>query len=235
MRKILVIGGSRGIGAACVRRFALQGDRVAFTYKSSGEKAAALAQETGTTGLQCDAGNVEEMLSLTGRLPFSPDTLIYCAGIAHTGLIQDMTPAEWDGLFDTDVRGAFLMVKAFVPRMIYAGRGSILLVSSMWGEVGASCEAAYSAAKAALIGFARALAKELGPSGIRVNCVSPGVVDTDMMACYGDGDKRALASDTPLGRLGEPDDIARCIDFLVSDNASFITGADLPVNGGYVI
>lgn len=230
-----MIGGSRGIGAECVRRFSILGDRVAFTYKSSQEAALSLSRATGAAAIQCDAEDTEEMLSLPERLPFRPDTLVYSAGIAHVGLIQDMSPEEWDRLFNVDVRGAFLAVKAFAPDMISRQKGSIVFIASMWGEAGASCEAAYSAAKAALIGFSKALARELGPSGIRVNTVSPGVVDTDMMAGFSKEDREALRDETPLGRLGTSGDVASCVEFLASDRAAFITGEDLRVNGGFVI
>lgn len=235
MRSVLVIGGSRGIGAACVRCFSREGDRVAFTYRSSREQALRLAEETGALAICCDAADACAMLRLPEGLPFHPDTLVYCAGIAWSGLIQDMTVPEWDRLFDTDTRGAFLSVKAFVPEMISRKKGSIVLISSMWGQTGASCEAAYSAAKAAVTGLVKALAKELGPSGIRVNTVSPGAVDTDMLACYSAEDKEALRRETPLERLGTPEDIAESVEFLSSERASFITGIDLPVNGGFVI
>lgn len=230
-----MIGGSRGIGAECVRRFSSLGDRVAFTYKSSTEEALSLSRATGAAALQCDAADTEGMLTLPERMSFRPDTLVYSAGIAHVGLIQDMLPEEWDRLFSVDVRGAFLAVKAFAPDMISRHGGCIVFIASMWGEAGASCEAAYSAAKAALIGFSKALARELGPSGIRVNTVSPGVVDTDMMAGFSQEDREALREDTPLGRLGVPGDVASCVDFLTSEKAAFITGDDLRVNGGFVI
>ena len=235
MRSVLVFGGSRGIGAACVRVFAREGDRVAFTYRSSREQAALLEKETGALPVLCDAADEKAMLGLPERLPFRPDTLVYSAGVAHTGLIQDMTVPEWDTLQSIDLRGAFLAVKAFVPFMISRKRGSIVLIGSMWGQAGASCEAAYSAAKAGVTGLMKALAKELGPSGIRVNAVSPGVVDTDMMAAYSKEDREALRQETPLERLGTPQDIAESVEFLCSARASFITGVDLPVNGGFVI
>ena len=163
------------------------------------------------------------------------DALICNAGISYTGLLQDMTVSQWDELFAVHVRGAFLATRAFLPGMISRQSGSILYVSSMWGQVGASCEAAYSACKAALIGLGKALAKEAGPSGVRVNCLCPGVIQTDMLREYSQEDLRILADDTPLCRLGTPQDVARAAFFLSSQDASFITGQVLGVNGGFVI
>ena len=146
-----------------------------------------------------------------------------------------MTVEAWDALFAVHVRGAFLASRAFLPSMISQKSGSILYISSMWGQAGASCEAAYSACKAALIGLGKALAKEVGPSGIRVNCLCPGAVQTDMLREYSEDDLRVLAEETPLMRLGTPQDIANAAFFLASEEASFITGQALGVNGGLVI
>lgn len=234
MQKVLIIGASRGIGAACVRRFARAGAQVAFTYAASEEKALALSAETGATAIRCDAADAAAMQALPGQLPFVPDTLIYAAGIAKTSLIQDVSVAEWEHLFAVNVTGAFLMARAFLPALISMKKGSITFITSMWGEVGASCEAAYSATKGALIAFAKALAKEEGPSGIRVNCVSPGVIDTDMMACYSAEDKASLAEETPLGRLGMPDEVADTVYYLSSEEARFVSGAVVRVNGGFI-
>ena len=238
MQTVLITGGSRGIGAAMARLFSEKGWRVAFTYLNSEEKALDLSRETGALALRCDvkseantAAMAEQELKQFGHL----DALICNAGISYTGLLQDMTVSQWDELFAVHVRGAFLATRAFLPGMISRQSGSILYISSMWGQVGASCEAAYSACKAALIGLGKAMAKEVGPSGVRVNCLCPGVIQTDMLREYSREDLQALADDTPLCRLGTPEDIARAAFFLSSKDASFITGQVLGVNGGFVI
>ena len=198
----------------------------------------ALSRETGALALRCDvkseantAAMAEQALKQFGHL----DALICNAGISYTGLLQDMTADQWDELFAVHVRGSFLATRAFLPGMISRQSGSILYISSMWGQVGASCEAAYSACKAALIGLGKAMAKEVGPSGVRVNCLCPGVIQTDMLREYSREDLQVLADDTPLCRLGTPEDIARAAFFLSSKDASFITGQVLGVNGGFVI
>ncbi|MGN0753000.1 MAG: elongation factor P 5-aminopentanone reductase [Aristaeellaceae bacterium] len=244
MRRIaLISGGSRGIGAACVRAFAQDGYAVVFLYNRSAGKAEALVQALRSEGRDvtacpCDvsdpqqvAATVADILRTFRRI----DVLVNCAGIAHIGLFTDMTEDEWDRLFAVNVRSVFSLTKAVLPGMISARKGSIVNVSSMWGEVGASCEVAYSAAKAALIGLTKALAKEVGPSGVRVNCVTPGVIDTDMNAQLTEDDRAALADETPLGRIGTAEEVAKAILFLCGEGASFITGQVLGVSGGLVI
>ena len=244
MRKIaLITGGSRGIGAACVRTFAEDGYSVVFLYNNSGEKAEALVQSLRAEGkdvsaFRCDvadADRVKTVITDILRTCRHVDVLVNCAGIAHVGLFTDMTEDEWDHLFAVNVRSAFSVTKAVLPGMISRQTGSIVNVSSMWGEVGASCEVAYSAAKAALIGLTKALAKEVGPSGVRVNCVTPGVIDTDMNAQLTEEDRAELADETPLGRIGDADEVAKSILFLCGENASFITGQILGVSGGLVV
>ena len=244
MRKIaLITGGSRGIGAACVRIFAEDGYAVAFLYKSSRDKAEALVSTLRNEGLdvaayQCDVADPAQVKAVIAdilRTYRRIDALVNCAGIAHIGLFTDMTEDEWDHLFAVNVRSAFSVTKAVLPGMISQQKGSIVNVSSMWGEVGASCEVAYSATKAALIGLTKALAKEVGPSGVRVNCVTPGVIDTDMNAQLTDEDRASLADETPLGRIGSADEVATTILFLCGEGASFITGQVLGVSGGLVI
>lgn len=235
MHRILITGGSRGIGAACVRTFAKAGWQVAFTYEKSEEQAASLTRETGAIALRCDQKSSSDVKKLFSALPFQPDTLLLNAGISLTGLFQDTTEEEWDRVFDTNVKGAFLITKAFLPAMIEQKRGCVIYISSMWGQVGASCECAYSASKAALIGLTRALAKEEGPSGIRVNCICPGVIATDMMSAYSPEDLRALEEETPLERIGTPQDVADTALYLAGEGAAFITGQVIPVNGGFVI
>ena len=238
MKTILITGGTRGIGRALVEKFSACGWQVIFTYLKSESAARALEDETGALGFACDAGDEQAVFRLKTeverRFPFL-DALVCNAGHAYAGLIQEMTVQEWDRLFSAHVRGAFLHTRAFLPGMISRQEGAIVFVSSMWGQVGASCEAAYSAAKAALIGFTKALAKETGPSHVRVNCVAPGVIQTDMLSGYSGEDLNALRGETPLGRLGTPGDIASAVYFLCSADASFITGQILGVNGGFVI
>lgn len=244
MRKIaLITGGSRGIGAACVRAFAEDGYAVVFLYNKRADKAEALVHSLRTEGrdvtaYQCDVSDPQQVkTTIAGvlRSYHRIDALVNCAGIAHIGLFTDMTEDEWDHLFAVNVRSAFSVTKAVLPGMISEQKGSIVNVSSMWGEVGASCEVAYSAAKAALIGLTKALAKEVGPSGVRVNCVTPGVIDTDMNASLTDEDRAALAEETPLGRIGAAEEVAKTILFLCGEGASFITGQVLGVSGGLVI
>lgn len=238
MLTALIIGGSRGIGAEMVRAFCRAGYCTAFTYCRSKEAAMQLQAETGGQALFCDARREEDMVALEGEISHRfrhLDALIYNAGVAYSGLIQDMTAGEWDDLFALNTRGAFLATKYFLPGMISARAGSILYISSMWGQQGASCEAAYSASKAALIGLARAVAQEAGPSGVRVNCIAPGVIRTDMLKEYSQQDLQALAEETPLQRLGSAADVAQAAIFLSGQNAAFITGQVLGVNGGFVV
>jgi 3-oxoacyl-[acyl-carrier protein] reductase len=244
MRKIaLITGGSRGIGAACVRAFAEDGYAVAFLYNNSRDKAETLVQSLQVEGrdvsaYQCDVSDpaqVQAVIADILRTYRRVDALVNCAGIAHIGLFTDMTEDEWDHLFAVNVRSAFSVTKAVLPGMITRQTGAIVNVSSMWGEVGASCEVAYSATKAALIGLTKALAKEVGPSGVRVNCVAPGVIDTDMNAQLTDDDRAELADETPLCRIGAAAEVAQTILFLCGEGASFITGQVLGVSGGLVI
>lgn len=244
MRKIaLITGGSRGIGAACVHAFAEEGYAVVFLYNRSADKADQLVQSLRDEGCDvaaypCDVSDpqqVKDTVATILRTYHHIDALVNCAGIAHIGLFTDMTEAEWDHLFAVNVRSAFSVTKAVLPGMISRQQGAIVNVSSMWGEVGASCEVAYSATKAALIGLTKALAKEVGPSGVRVNCVTPGVIDTDMNAQLTDEDRAALADETPLGRIGSAEEVAKSILFLCGEGASFITGQVLGVSGGLVI
>ncbi|MGN0794924.1 MAG: elongation factor P 5-aminopentanone reductase [Aristaeellaceae bacterium] len=244
MRKIaLITGGSRGIGAACVRLFARNGYAVVFLANRSVERAQALTEELRAQGLdvswrRCDVSDGTQAAAVIAEILRTYrhiDALVNCAGVAHTGLFTDMTDAEWDALFAVNVRGVFSVTKAVLPGMISRKGGCVVNVSSMWGEVGASCEVAYSATKAAIIGMTKALAKEVGPSGVRVNCVTPGVIDTDMNARLTQEDRAALAEDTPLMRIGTAEEVAQTICYLCSEGASFITGQVLGVSGGLVV
>ena len=230
--RIVVTGGSRGIGAATVRLLAARGDDVTFLYAKSDEAAASLSRETGARGIRADVADGEAVRAAF-REAGAVQGLINCAGIAHQGLISQITEEEWDRLFAVNVRGIYHCVNAALPSMLHEQAGSIVNVASMWGQVGASCEVCYSATKGAVIAMTKALAKELGPSGIRVNCVAPGVIETDMLSCYDREVLDELAEETPLGRNGTPEDVARAIVQLL--DAPFVTGQVLGVSGGFVI
>ena len=238
MKSVLITGGSRGIGAACARRFAAEGYQVAINYCRSGEQAQALAAEVGGIALKADVADprqVEKMVDNVLDKFCQLDILVCNAGVSHMGLLSDMTDEAWRRLFAVNVDGAFYACRAVIPHFVHNKRGSIVTVSSMWGQVGASCEAAYSASKAAVIGLTRALAKELGPSGIAVNCVAPGVINTEMNAVLGPEDLAALREETPLGCLGTAQQVAEAVAFLAKGADTFVTGQVLGVNGGLVI
>ncbi len=229
---VVITGGSRGIGAAAVEAFSQLGHQVWFLYEKNHEAARAVASRTGATGICCDVADAQAVEATFQSLP-GVDILICNAGICHYGLLSSMEEESWDRIFDVNVKGIYTCVRAAMPHFLRSHSGCILTVSSMWGQVGASCEAAYSATKGAVIALTRALAKELGPSGIRVNCVSPGVILTDMCANVAPEILEEMAQETPLGRNGTVQDVARAMVSLAE--AEFITGQVLPVNGGYVI
>jgi 3-oxoacyl-[acyl-carrier protein] reductase len=238
MSKVLIIGGSRGIGAAAVRKFRASGDDVVFTYHKSELEADALRQETGATPVRCDIKfsdsvriAVDKAVGVMGNI----DVLICNAGIADYSLITEITESRWEEVIDTDLNGVFYAVRHVLPSMISRKSGCIITMASMWGEVGASCEVAYSAAKAGVIGLTKALAKEVGPSGIRVNCISPGLIDTEMNAGLDEDALEGIAYDTPLGRTGRAEEVADVMKYLASEEASFISGQVIDVNGGFVV
>ena len=228
----VVTGGSRGIGAATVTHLAALGHRVYFFYNQSAEAAAALAAKTGATPIRCNVADIQAVAAAFRQIGHV-DNLVCNAGIWKGGLVQDISETDWDQLFDVNVKGVYNCIKAALPSFLNHHSGSIVTVSSMWGQVGASCESSYAATKGAVIALTKALAKELGPSCIRVNCVAPGVILTDMCAGYSEEDLQALANETPLGRNGQPEDVAKAIAFLLE--AEFITGHVLNVDGGFVI
>jgi len=237
MRKALITGGGRGIGRAIVTRLAREGWQVAFSYRENEEAASSLARETGAIPFKNPALDENEAEALreavTSRLG-GLDALVLNAGLSYSGLLSEMPPAAYDRLMATNLRSAFLLSRAFIPQMVSQRKGSLLFISSVWGLWGASCEAAYAASKAGLIGLARSLALELGPSGIRVNALAPGVIRTDMLNDYSQADLRALADRSPLGRIGLPQEVAAAAYFLLSENAGYITGQVLGVDGGFM-
>ena len=229
---IIITGGSRGIGAEAVRFFAAQGHCVRFLYEKNHEAAKAVAAETGAEAVCCDVADKEAVAQ--ALRDFGPvDVLINNAGIAHYGLISQIGKEQWDRVFAVNVHGMYHCIDAVLPGMLQQQSGCIINVSSMWGQVGASCEVCYSASKAAVIGLTKSLAKELGPSHIRVNCLAPGVVLTDMCAHIDTETMDWLREDTPLNRHGTTADMVQAMDYLI--RAEFLTGQVLPLNGGMVI
>lgn len=236
MLTALITGGSRGIGAQTVRAFASAGYRVAFFYLNSEAAAQALSQETGAIAIRCDvrdAHSVRMACAEAVRQLSHIDVLVSNAGVAQQKLFTDITDEDWNTMIGTHLTGAFLVTREVLPGMISRKYGRIINVSSIWGQVGASCETHYSAAKAGLIGLTKALAKEAAPSGVTVNCVCPGVIETDMLSSFTPEDLAALAEETPVGRLGTPEDIARAILWLADEKSSFVTGQVIGVNGGF--
>lgn len=239
MRKtVFITGGSRGIGACAVSEFARRGYNVAFTYLNSKENAENLAKKTGACAILCDVSSSEDV---NKAINFATDTfgkidiLINNAGISEFSLFTDITDDKWHRMIETNLSSAFYASRAVLPQMISRKNGVIINISSMWGQVGASCETHYSVSKAGLIGLTKALAKEVGPSGIRINCVCPGTIDTEMNAHLSNDDKEALINDTPLGKIGKCEDVVNSLIFLSEDSSSFITGQILGVNGGFII
>lgn len=236
MRKktALVTGGARGIGAAICRALAADGWDVQIHYHTSEQAARALAAELGGIAIRADVRDfaaVEAMFRTAGPV----DLLVNNAGVAAYGLFTDMSSAEWRNLFAVNVDGVFHCTRRALPHMIREKRGGIINVASIWGITGASCEAAYAAAKAAVIGLSKSLAKELGPSGIRVNCIAPGAIQTEMLAALTPEDSAEIRRETPLGTLGSPEDVAHLVAYLASDRARFVTGQVVSPNGGLVI
>ena len=238
MKNILITGGSRGIGADMVRLFSEKGHSVAFTYKNSDEKALCLAEETKSLAIYADNASEAEVICAVEKANAffgDVDVLINNAGVSSFSLFTDITSEAWKHIFDVNVNGTFYFTKAVLPKMIQKKQGRIINISSMWGISGSSCEVHYSATKAALIGMTKALAKEVGPSGITVNCIAPGVISTDMNSSLTEDDINALIDDTPLNRIGSPRDISNMAYFLSSEEAAFITGQVISVDGGFIL
>ena len=232
MASVVVTGGSRGIGAAITARYAARGDQVYFLYEKNHEAARAVAEKTSAVPICCDVADGSAVAEAFARIP-EVDILVCNAGVCWYGLLTAMPEGEWNRMFDVNVKGIYNCVKAAMPAMLRKHAGSIITMSSMWGQVGASCEAAYSATKGAVIALTKALAKELGPSGIRVNCVAPGVILTDMCANVAPEVLEELAEEAPVGRNGTPEDVARVVESLA--DAEFVTGQVLGVSGGFVM
>lgn len=239
MERVLISGGSRGIGAALVRAFAAKGDKVAFLYRESVASATAVAAADGATPIPCDIADPEAVRRAvavaTAALGGAPTVLVNNAGISHIGLSRDLTDADWHRICDVNLSGALYLCREVQAGMIAAQYGRIVNIGSMWGKIGASCEVAYSATKAGIRGLTMALAKELGPSGITVNCVEPGLIETEMNAALDAETKAALVEETPVGRIGTPDDVARAVLFFAQKDAGFVTGQILGVDGGFAV
>jgi len=232
MSTVVITGGSRGIGAAAVKLFSAKGNKVFFLYEKEHAAAEALAKATHATPICCDVSDGQAVRAAFEAIG-PVDILICNAGIGGYGLMSQLTEAQWDRLFDVNVKGMYHCINAATPSFLEKQKGCIITVSSMWGQVGASCEAAYSATKGAVIALSKALAKELGPSGIRVNCIAPGVILTDMCEGVSPETLEELAREGLVGRNGTPEDIAKAMEYLAE--AEFITGEVLSVNGGLIL
>ncbi len=237
--RVLISGGSRGIGAALVKGFSRAGHAVAFLYRENKAAAERVAAESGAVAIRCDVSDphaVDAAVREAERvLGGHVEILVNNAGISHVGLSRDITDAEWRAVLDTNLSGAMYLSRAVQGGMISQKWGRIINIGSMWGKIGASMEVAYSAAKAGLRGFTMALAKELGPSGITVNCVEPGVIATDMNAHLAKGDLAVLCDETPLCRIGTPEDVFGAVAFFAGEAAAFVTGQCLGVDGGFAV
>ncbi len=237
-RKIIITGGTRGIGATMVKKFATSDDMVAFIYKNSHEEAKKLSEEFGAIGICADVANASECkraateaMEVLGGV----DVLINNAGISQFGLFTEICDEDFEKMIAVNLSSPFYFSRECAKEMIRKKSGKIINISSIWGITGASCEVHYSASKAGLIGMTKAMAKELGPSSINVNCICPGVIETDMNSHLSSEDIKALSHETPLCRIGQPEEIAELAFFLASDNASFITGQIISADGGFTI
>ncbi len=235
-KKILISGGSRGIGAATVEAFAAAGDQVVFLYQSSHEAAQEICRRTGAASIPADvtdSNTVRDAVDQAAKLLGGLDVLVCNAGISWIGQICDTSDANWQQICNTNLASVFYLCRSASEYMVKNHSGRIINVGSVWGRCGASCEVAYSASKSGVRGLTMALAKELAPSGITVNCVEPGVIATDMNAGFSPEELNQLIEEIPLSRMGEPAEVARVIAFLASDAASYVTGQCIGVDGGF--
>ena len=232
MGNVVITGGSRGIGAAAVELFAARGDRVTFLYEKNHTAAKAVADKTGAAAICCDVADGEAVNRAFSQIG-DVDILVCNAGTMYFGLLSQMAEDEWNRLFAVNVGGIYHCVNAAMPSFLKTHRGSIVTVASMWGQVGASCEVHYSAAKAAVIGFTKALAKELGPSHIRVNCIAPGVIDTEMNSRLNEEEKSALTDEIPACRFGTAEEAAR-LALMLAEAPGYLTGQIIGLDGGFI-
>lgn len=238
MRNVVITGGSRGIGAACAKAFCENGDRVFIIYEKNDEAANEVSKECGAIPIKADISSKkailaagEQIRAICGKI----DVLINNAGISQIKLFSDITENDYDKMTSVNIDGAFFVTQEFLPDMIHKKYGKIINISSMWGEVGASCEVHYSLTKSAIIGFTKALAKEVAPSGICVNCITPGVIDTEMNAEIDPESKKQLIDEIPLMRMGKAEEVAKLALFLASSDSDYITGQIIGISGGMVI
>lgn len=232
---VLITGGTRGIGKAMVSAFSKAGYRVFFTYHSSEELASELEKSAGAKGFCVDFQNVQSVTDFADRFLSEferVDVLINNAGISHYGLIQDVSERDFERVFNVNFQSPFFLTRKLIPSMVAVNRGTVINIASIWGETGASCEVLYSSAKGAMIAFTKALAKELAPSGVAVNCISPGVVDTDMMARFSPDEKKELAEEIPAGKFTDADEIANLALYLAENSSTAFTGQIIGLNGG---
>ncbi|KMT22458.1 elongation factor P 5-aminopentanone reductase [Clostridium cylindrosporum] len=242
-KTVLITGASRGIGAACAKLFSEKGYNVVINYNNSEDEALSLCESLENRGYSakvfkanvCSREEVNSMIDFCIRNFGSIDVLINNAGISQEKLFIDITDEDWDNMMNSNLKSMFYCSQKALEYMISEKKGKIINISSMWGMVGASCEVHYSVAKAGVIGMTKALAKEVGPSNIQVNAVAPGVIQTDMLKGFTEDDLNDLKYETPLMRLGTPEDVAKCVYFLASDDSDFITGQVISPNGGFVI
>ena len=238
MKRVIVTGGARGIGADIVRHFAKSGDKVAFIYRSCDDAAEKLCRETGAVSVRADISRAESARSAAEQCVSAlggVDILVNNAGISQIKLFDTITDEDWRNVLDTNLSGAFYLTRETVRYMLSQKWGRVINIGSMWGKTGASCEVHYSASKAGLRGFTASLAKELGPSGITVNCIEPGVIATEMNSALGEDALRELCDETPVSRLGKTEDVVNAVKFFASEDSSFVTGQILGVDGGYAI
>lgn len=238
MRNIVITGGSRGIGASMAEVFSKNGDRVFIIYEKNDLAAKNVAESCGAIPIKADISSKTDVDALVCQIHETygkVDVIINNAGISQIKLFSDISEEDLTRMFGINMFGAFYVTQGFLPDMINKKSGKIINISSMWGEVGASCEVHYSASKAAMIGFTKALAKELAPSGITVNCITPGVIDTEMNACLSDEEKQELIEEIPLMRMGKAEEVANLALFLASDKADYITGQVIGMSGGMVV